>query len=85
MGYKDSIRTNNASRVTAYHKLHLLEFDSKHSRYFISGIEELALRGGNCDGNVKFDILHNSTVNLTGIFHECFSRIRYQHLSIFVN
>jgi hypothetical protein len=66
-GYKDSIRTNDGNRMLAYNKLHIIEFkNNRHHVYFRYCLLELAKKAGWSSSNCAFDLLHNSTVNLTG-------------------
>jgi hypothetical protein len=68
-GYRDSIRTNDGLRMNAYNKMHLIQFHNyKHSVYFKYSAIWLAMKEGWSKPNCAFDLLHNSTVNISGMF-----------------
>jgi hypothetical protein len=66
-GYRDAVRTNNGIRMTAYNKLHLIEFyNCRHPTYFKYCVMWQAMKAGWAEDNVVFDLVHNATINLTG-------------------
>jgi len=67
LGYHYSIRVNDGERMMAYNKLHMIQFEKyNHRVYFQYMVLSQAMKQGWSSANCQFDLIHNSTVNLSG-------------------
>jgi hypothetical protein len=66
-GYRDSIRQNDGCRMNSYNKIQLVQFFNKrHTNYLKSGFLWILRKAGWSEPQVAFDLLHNSTINMSG-------------------
>jgi hypothetical protein len=66
-GYRDAIRQNDGVRMNAHNKVQLVQFHNMgHRNYLKASFLWILRKAGWAEPQVAFDLLHNSTINMSG-------------------